>query len=866
MASLANEAGRQGYNPNELSPLPMHRTYTNDSAHSRSALTTPHMDSAATFPEAQPQTIRPVHQQDYGNSAIHHETQQNANYPPTNGGGYHSVPNVPGIDISRVNTEHREKFGLTDEPKHKKGLMWGGANRWSASGNKEPVPLQSDSTPSTVNGRARSGSRPSSIFRGNWNTSSGAGTPRTEWEGFDFNPSQAKVEELRYAKGDLGRGKIANAYLYLLNKSIVSRWFLYIFPVLVLLWIPGIIWCAGVRDARIWGVNLLCWSIWLTVVWLGWWIALAAGMMFPHFLNYTLVAIIPSMSKMVDVFGRLTRNVAFVLWSIAIWASFTPIIINNFVGDQGTPSRSTLTLIANLAFGLFLSSLVIGGEKLLIQLIAYQFHLDSYDDRIKEQKLQIRSLVTLYINSTDVPGRRDTLTDREMGAGTHNKGVKALKTALKGFKNAAQTTTSVIGNVATEMTGQSVLQTNSPYNRVTVALSSANKSKALARRLFYSFRKDGADKVYPKDIAGFFPDQDSAQIAFAVFDRDENGSATRDEFDMAIVQMHREKVALEASMRDTDGAVRRLDSIFLVVVLFVVVLIMSSMVTDKLTTLVTSASAFVLGLSWLIGTTMQEILGAILFLFVKHPFDVGDRVDFDGNSYVVASMQLLSTTFRRMDGSYTFIGNDILRSKLIHNIRRSGSIAEVFTFEVDFGTDFKKLVELRDKMLDFLHENRRDFLHVFDVVVDSFPEQGKLVLKAEIKYKTNWQEVALKIQRRNKWICALKNALADCEIYGPGGAGNPDPGEDAPTKYTLVPYEPPAPPPAEPSAAAAETTPTRGSSGGGPNPESPPPDFLSATRGANAGAALLDPREVINDATGDVLEERGQVSGYRKSS
>ena len=35
-------------------------------------------------------------------------------------------------------------------------------------------------------------------------------------------------------------------------------------------------------------------------------------------------------------------------------------------------------------------------------------------------------------------------------------------------------------------------------------------------------------------------------------------------------------------------------------------------------------------------------------------------------------------------------------------------------FEVDFATDFKKLVELRDKMLMFLGENRRDYMPVFD--------------------------------------------------------------------------------------------------------------------------------------------------------
>lgn len=82
-------------------------------------------------------------------------------------------------------------------------------------------------------------------------------------------------------------------------------------------------------------------------------------------------------------------------------------------------------------------------------------------------------------------------------------------------------------------------------------------------------------------------------------------------------------------MRDLDGAVRRLDDIFLVVVVAIAILILASMITNKLTTFVTSAGTFILGLSWLIGTTMQEILLACIFLFVKHPFDVGDRVDIE---------------------------------------------------------------------------------------------------------------------------------------------------------------------------------------------------------------------------------------------
>lgn len=126
-----------------------------------------------------------------------------------------------------------------------------------------------------------------------------------------------------------------------------------------------------------------------------------------------------------------------------------------------------------------------------------------------------------------------------------------------------------------------------------------------------------------------FPNLETAQAAFAIFDKDGNGDATRDEIESAVLGIHRERLALEASMRDLDGAVRRLDDIFLVVVVAIAILILASMITNKLTTFVTSAGTFILGLSWLIGTTMQEILLACIFLFVKHPFDVGDRVDIE---------------------------------------------------------------------------------------------------------------------------------------------------------------------------------------------------------------------------------------------
>ena len=152
--------------------------------------------------------------------------------------------------------------------------------------------------------------------------------------------------------------------------------------------------------------------------------------------------------------------------------------------------------------------------------------------------------------------------------------------------------------------------------------------------------------------------------------------------------------------------------------------------------------------------------------------NAADSSDIDDKQYTVAKMQLLSTNFKRTDGKFVWIGHNILATKVIENgesgflrptlrltaVRRSGPTSETFSFEVDFATNFELLQSLRAKMLIFCKENARDFLPIFDVVVDDIPAQGKMVLKADIKYKSNWQQGALKVMRRNKWICALKMA------------------------------------------------------------------------------------------------------------
>lgn len=622
------------------------------------------------------------------------------------------------------------------------------------------------------------------------------------------------------------------------------RLLLYIIVPTALFWIPGIV-ALLIYDARpqnqfanpkVLDVGIFWWSVWLSSIWLGWWICRVGAIMIPRILRWTIGNIHQRMRRYTEFLIVTEKFVAFFLWTILLFALWLAIIIGNFQGpdkaaiesapltasnqtttstskssshssfltkqsDDSWPSTSDIMLSGyRLWFGVCLCSAILLAEKLLIQGIAYNFHRVSYEDRIQTSKFNIKVLTTLYENSKNLH-RKDTYMAAEHEAkrkstGLHTARHQLRKTGQK-VRNAAIQSTSVLGTVASEIAGQGVLQPGKPRTVVVMSLNSRKQTQALARRIWYSFCPPGKSELIVDDIIQCFPDAATAEAAFEIFDRDLNGDITKDELEAACIDIHRERLALQLSMRDVDSAVGRLDSIFMSVFVLVSAIIIAAMLSVAFSTLVTSFGTLILGLSWLIGTTAQETLGAIIFLFVKHPYDVGDRVDIGDESYIVKEMRLLTTVFKTVNGKNVMISHNQLATKPIVNLRRSGPTEETFKFEVAYDTSFAQIEALRAKMVHWLEGEKRDFLPGLDINIVDFQDQGSLLLSAGIRYKSNWQQGGLKALRRNRWLCQLKVFLAECKIYGPKG----DPSVVTTNHVTMVPYPPP---PASATATPAE--------------------------------------------------------------
>jgi small-conductance mechanosensitive channel len=176
-------------------------------------------------------------------------------------------------------------------------------------------------------------------------------------------------------------------------------------------------------------------------------------------------------------------------------------------------------------------------------------------------------------------------------------------------------------------------------------------------------------------------------------------------------------------------------------------------------------------MSFVFAVTCQEVLGSCIFLFVKHPYDIGDRIDLKDDQLTVEHISLLFTVFKRVqNGKMVQIPNISLNSLWIENISRSMSMREQLSIFCHFDTTIEDIEALRQEMIDFVTDskNSRDFQPDIDIEVVGIAEMNKMELRIECKHKSNWANETVRAARRSKFMCALVLALRKVPIYGPG--------------------------------------------------------------------------------------------------
>lgn len=189
-----------------------------------------------------------------------------------------------------------------------------------------------------------------------------------------------------------------------------------------------------------------------------------------------------------------------------------------------------------------------------------------------------------------------------------------------------------------------------------------------------------------------------------------------------------ERRALALTLNDTKTAVDKLHQMVNVLVgliILVVFLVILEIATSKFLLYISSQIVVV---AFIFGNTCKTIFEAIIFVFVMHPFDVGDRCEIDGIQVpkntaktslpsflplililglfcpsflqlVVEEMNILTTVFLRFDNLKVIYPNVTLATRPIGNFYRSPDMGDSVDFSVHIATPAEKISLIKQKIL-----------------------------------------------------------------------------------------------------------------------------------------------------------------------
>ena len=505
--------------------------------------------------------------------------------------------------------------------------------------------------------------------------------------------------------------------------------------------------------------------MWVEIVWTSLWASLIFAKLLPWLFKQLVGFVSAGTAKYHTIIKALELPNTLVVWTFISFITFIPIMTRNpdNRASGNTAVQDWEGTLRQILAALLVSACVYWIQKTFIQFVAVNFHKVSYEERIHKNKAAVHILARLYEQSTvlfptftndflyddHVLFRADSGTTAGQSTRQGNPS-SGTATPLRAVKRAVNKATSAIGNAAQEITGKNILQPTSPYNVVVDALGKTTTSMSLAKRLWFSFCAEGETALRLADFEEVLGNAEEASEAMNLFDKDLNGDVTLEEAEMVVNDISKERKSLARSMRDVDSAIQKLDGVLVVVVFIIAIFTFIAFLNTNFATTLATAGTALLSLSFIFSVTCQEILASILFLFYKHPFDVGDRVNINGDQYVVKELSLLFTIFRRLDGTIVQVNNAILNSAWIENVRRSSNISECIQLEVAFGTSFLLIQKLRHEMTKFVETHTRDYASDLEVEILDAKGLDKLLLSIIIKHKSNWQNDALRAHRRNK--------------------------------------------------------------------------------------------------------------------
>lgn len=298
-------------------------------------------------------------------------------------------------------------------------------------------------------------------------------------------------------------------------------------------------------------------------------------------------------------------------------------------------------------------------------------------------------------------------------------------------------------------------------------LTSVHRAKSIAKLIFRTLlpSESSRDREYLV-VEDFEKWTATPKETFESLDLDNSGKITEEEMEEAIVNIYIARDNLCRGLKSNGRIVKKLDYLFLAICFFIGALIVSPVFDVGAAHLIGYFGICSTGFGFLFNSTAKSCFESILFVFIQHPFDVGDRVVIDDESFVIDDIEIFTTKMIRWDGVTVYIANSTLCSKVIQNIRRSENQLESLALKIKSDNPAESLWTFRQELEKELKARSHSFTGEVDLAnLDKLPANAEaLSLTVLAQVHGNFQNTAKRNARKTEFLEVVETALKNSNL------------------------------------------------------------------------------------------------------
>ncbi|KAL3334241.1 hypothetical protein AABB24_030802 [Solanum stoloniferum] len=478
------------------------------------------------------------------------------------------------------------------------------------------------------------------------------------------------------------------------------------------------------------------------------------------------------------VFG-LKKSVQVTIWLSLVLLTWVLLFANGVKRSQITNKiiNYITWTIASLLIGAFLWLF----KTFMLKVLASSFHVNTFFDRIQRAIFHQYILLTLsgppIMDSTQMLGRSSSSASQLSLCRTKKgKDGKAKKEKIdinklhqmKREKVSAwtmKTLIDVISNSGLSTISGSIGDTDYDRDNEQADKEINNEEEAIAAavHIFKNVAQPGSKFIDEYDLRRFMI-KEEVDIVLPLIDVADTGQIDRKALTEWVVKVFQGRKALSHALNDTKTAVRQLNKIVTGILIVIIIIIWLLLVGIATTKVILFLSSQLVVASFLFGNTCKCIFEGIVFVFVMHPFDVGDRCVVDGIQMTVEEMNILTTVFLKFDNEKLYYPNSVLATKPISNFYRSPDMSDSFEFSIDFRTRLEKIGSLKEKIKKYLERTSQYWHPNHNVVVKEIENLNKINMVLFFNHTMNFQNFGEKIRRRTELILEMKKMFEELNI------------------------------------------------------------------------------------------------------